>query len=76
MKTVEFEAAVSASGQIIIPPEVAGQIPSGVPVHIVILWEKSSLDTEWRDAGRRRFEAAYVPEDSVYEQLIDDAPAR
>jgi len=27
----------------------------------------------WRAAGRERFEAAYAPEDSVYEQLIDDA---
>ena len=30
-------------------------------------------DLTWRDHGRQRFEAAYAPEDSVYEQLMRDA---
>ena len=76
MKTVEFEGTVAPNGQIAVPPDVARQIPAGEPVHIVVLWETSHLDADWRDAGRQRFEAAYAPEDSVYEQLIDDAPAR
>jgi hypothetical protein len=29
---------------------------------------------DWRAAGQRRFEAAYAPEDSIYESLIDRAP--
>jgi hypothetical protein len=30
----------------------------------------------WRAAGRRQFDAAYTANDSVYEQLVDDASAR
>lgn len=30
---------------------------------------EDSEDREWRAAGRLRFEAAYAPEDSVYEQI-------
>jgi hypothetical protein len=33
-------------------------------------------DDAWQAAGRRRFEAAYADEDSVYEQLVDDTPTR
>ena len=55
---------------------IRDKIPAGKPVHIVVLWETSDYDLEWRAAGRLRFEAAYAPEDSVYEQLIDDPAAR
>ncbi|MBI3664992.1 MAG: hypothetical protein HY236_02005 [Acidobacteria bacterium] len=76
MKAVEFKSTVTPGGQIAVPPEVARQIPEGEQLQVVILWEISNLDAAWRAAGRQRFEAAYAPEDSVYEQLIDDAPAR
>lgn len=76
MKTVEFKSTVTPGGHIPVPPEVARQIPAGEELQIVVLWETSNLDAAWRAAGRQRFEAAYAPEDSVYEQLIDDAPAR
>jgi hypothetical protein len=75
MKTLEFEGTISANGQIAVPPEMACQIPSGEPVRVVVLWEASD-DDAWRATGRRHFEAAYAPEDSVYEHLIDDAPGR
>jgi hypothetical protein len=28
-------------------------------------------DEAWRDQGLQRFEAAYAPEDAVYENLLD-----
>jgi len=76
MKAVEFESTVTPEGQIALPPEVAGQIPVGEHLRIVVLWDPSSLDAEWRAAGRSRLESAYCPEDAVYEQLIDDAATR
>jgi hypothetical protein len=33
-------------------------------------------DAAWRALGRRQFENAYAADDSVYELLIDDTPAR
>ncbi len=76
MKAVEFKSTVTPRGQIAVPPEVAGQIPLGEQLQVVVLWETPDLDAAWRAAGRQRFEAAYAPEDAVYEQLIHEAPAR
>ena len=41
-------------------------------------FESVVTDSElaWRRTGRQHFEAAYVPEDAVYEQLIQDASDR
>jgi hypothetical protein len=76
MKAVEFESTVAPDGHLNVPPEVANEIPAGEQVRVVVMWEASDGDAAWRDAGRSRFEAAYAPEDTVYEQLIDDSPAR
>ncbi len=76
MKAVEFESTVDVGGQIALPPEIASEIPSGEPLRIVIMWEPSNFDLAWRAAGRQRFEAAYSPDDAVYEQLTDDPAVR
>jgi hypothetical protein len=36
----------------------------------------SNEDAAWRTQGRERFEAACAPEDSIYEQLMDETPTR
>lgn len=77
MRAVEFECTVSATGGIALPAEVASEIPAGENLRVVVMWEppaESSLDEVWRNAGRRRFEAAWCAEDSIYDELID-APA-
>ena len=76
MKAVEFESTIAPGGQIALPPEVANEIPLGEQVRIVVMWEPSNIELAWRAAGRQRFEAAYCPEDAVYEQLIDDPAIR
>lgn len=76
MKAVEFESTVAPGGQISLPPEVAREIPPGEQLRVVVMWEAGDLDLAWRTAGRQRFEAAYSPEDAVYERLIDDSAIR
>lgn len=76
MKAVEFESTIAPGGQIALPPEIASEIPAGEPVRVVVMWESSNFDGAWRSAGRQRFEAAYSPEDAVYEQLMDDSAIR
>lgn len=76
MKAVEFESTISSRGEIAIPREIAGEIPAGEQLRVVVMWQPSGADSSWRAAGRERFEAAYAPEDAVYEQLIDDPAAR
>ena len=74
MKAIRFKGTVAPNGQIALPPDVARQIPQGERLEVVLLWGASSGDSAWRAAGRRQFETAYAPEDSVYEQLIDETP--
>lgn len=76
MKAVEFEGTVTSDGQIALPPEAARDIPAGEQIRVVVMWEPAGLDEEWRALGRQRFEAAYAPEDAVYEQLMDDPATR
>jgi hypothetical protein len=76
MKTVDFRAEIKPDGQISVPREIASQVPPGEQVEVVLRWGSGGDDDAWREAGRRRFEAAYSSDDSVYEQLINDASTR
>ena len=76
MRVVEFEGTVAPDGHVALPPEIASEIPAGEQIRIVVMWDAGDADGAWRAASRQRFEAAYVPEDTVYEQLIDDAAIR
>jgi hypothetical protein len=76
MKAVEFESSITQEGTITLPPELTAEVPVGEQLRVVVMWEPSGSDAAWRSAGRQRFEAAYCPEDAVYEQLIDDASSR
>lgn len=72
---IDFRGEITPNGQIAVPPEIASQIPPGEKVAVVLAWGVSEEEGGWREAGRRRFESAYAPEDSVYEQLIHEPSA-
>ena len=76
MKTAVFSGELTPNGQIIVPPEIASQVPPGEQVQIVLQWDTVADDTTWRAAGRRRFEAGYAADDSIYELLIHDPSTR
>ena len=77
MRAVEFETTMKSNGQILLPADLAGNIPSGELVRVVVMWDTSSTDAAWRDAGRRKFEEAYCAADALYEQLVaKDASTR
>ena len=77
MRAVEFETTMKSNGQILLPADLAGNIPSGELVRVVVMWDTSSTDAAWREAGRRKFEEAYCAADAVYEQLVaNDASTR
>jgi hypothetical protein len=76
MKTAGFKGQLTPNGQIAVPPDVAAQVPPGEQIQVVLQWGISDDDAAWRAAGRRRFEAAYVPDDSIYESLIHDTSTR
>jgi hypothetical protein len=76
MKTADFRGELTPDGQIAVPPEIASQVPPGEQIQVVLQWNISMDDVAWRALGRRQFENAYAADDSVYELLIHDTPAR
>ena len=76
MNAVEFETTINDAGQIDLPAELAGDIPTGQSLKVVVMWDPVSADSDWRAAGRLKFERAYCDEDVVYEQLANETPAR
>lgn len=76
MKTADFRGEIDPDGQIAVPNEIALQVPPGEQIEVVLRWGATDDEAGWRAAGRRRFEAAYCSDDSVYVQLIHDASTR
>jgi hypothetical protein len=43
-------------------------------LHVVLRWDgPGDEDVAWRTNGNPQFEAAYAPEDAIYDQLINPA---
>ncbi|MGA2182850.1 MAG: hypothetical protein ABSH47_07455 [Bryobacteraceae bacterium] len=76
MKTADFSGKLTPNGQIAVPPDIAALVPPGEQIQVVLQWGISEDDAAWRVAGRRRFEAAYAADDSVYPSLIHDPHTR
>jgi hypothetical protein len=76
MKSADFQGKLTPNGQIAVPPDIAAQVPPGEQIQVVLQWGISEDEAAWRAAGRRQFEAAYAPDDSVYESLINDTSIR
>jgi hypothetical protein len=72
LMTFEFKAAVSQNGQITVPSDVAGQVPAGAELHVVLTWDASVESSSYRALGRKLQEAssyAVSAEETVYDSL-------
>jgi hypothetical protein len=69
--TFEFKAAVSPNGQIAVPSDIAGQIPAGKDLHVVLTLETpADTSSSYQALGRKLREASYASsEDSVYDSF-------
>ena len=77
MNAVEFGSHLATNDKIEVPPEVAAQLPAGTDVRVIVLWGMDEEeDAEWRKLATKRFAAQYSPEDSCYEQLLNEPPTR
>jgi hypothetical protein len=74
LDALEFDGLVANHDQIRVPPDVAGQIPEGSVVRLILLLTSGEGDG-WRRLSRDGFSAAFSEEDAVYEKL-DDGSAR
>ena len=67
MKTADFNGELTPNGQIIVPPEIAAQVPRGETIQVVLHWGASDEDAAWLSAGRRQFAARPQNVDRVRE---------
>jgi hypothetical protein len=74
-KTLDFRGKITPHGQIAVPPEIALQVPAGETIEVVLRLDVPDELQSWQEAGRRPFEAAYGPDDSVYDELMHDPSA-
>jgi hypothetical protein len=75
MKSRQFDSTVSGANSLTIPPEIARELPSGEKVRVILLWDADE-DRDWAEMSAMHFAEAYDPADSIYEQLLNDAPNR
>lgn len=70
MNTVEFTAEMNEAATLIIPPEIAMQLPKAGHVRVIVFSnEDPGAEAEWRAASYEQFLADDSPEDAVYESL-------
>ncbi len=70
MNAVEFTAELSGSTTLVIPPEVATQLPrTGTARVIVLTTDASGAAAEWQAASYEQFLADDAPEDAIYDSL-------
>ena len=69
--TFEFKAAVLSNGQIAVPSDIAGQIPAGKELHVVLTWEAPAETSSYQALGSKLREAtSYASvEETVYDSL-------
>lgn len=74
MNAIEFKSKLSAEDNMVVPGEIARQIPAGSDIRVILLWDGDGDD--WLRVSKERFADAYAPEDAVYEKLIDEPVSR
>jgi len=76
MKAVEFETTIAQNGQSPCLRSCPPKFLLDRRLRVVVLWNSPDDQAEWNMAGIERFTAAYAPEDSVYEKLLDGSTLR
>jgi hypothetical protein len=70
MKTLEFEARLTADRTLLLPDKVAAQLAPGQTVRVVLLVdERTEEDREWAQMAAQEFLRGYAESDAIYDDL-------
>jgi hypothetical protein len=69
MKAVEFESQLSADQNLAVPAAVAGSLPVGQPVRVLVLIAESDAEMQWEQLAATDFGQGYADSDAIYDQL-------
>ena len=69
MNAVEFTADLRGEATLVIPAEVANQLPKTGRARVILMPLADTNDTEWHRAAYEHFLRDDAPEDAIYDQL-------
>jgi hypothetical protein len=68
MRTVEFEAELTNTGVLSIPPDVAASLDAPTRARVIlILGEPEEDDEDWRKLSLQQFLRGYAEVDAIYD---------
>ena len=75
MQALQFEGSMNDAAQIQVPADIARKVPEGSHLKVILVLDDDEDET-WKLASLEAFSAAYAPEDSIYEKLLDEPSDR
>lgn len=67
MNAVEFITELTGAPMLVIPSDVAAQLPKSGRARIIVLTDEDSEDAEWRAGSYDQFLRDDPPEDAIYQ---------
>jgi len=68
MKAVEFQSELSPDNKLTVPDRIAGSIPQGRPLRVMVLVTEND-DAAWEQLAAAEFGSGYAESDAIYDQL-------
>lgn len=68
MQAVEFSIELSTEPVVMIPKEIAAQLPKAGQARVIILTSDDDEDVQWQRAAYEQFMRDDAPEDTVYDR--------
>jgi len=69
MKAVEFQTQLSADQTLAVPASIAGCIPVGRQVRVLVLVPEDETAQEWEQLAAQDFGQGYADSDAIYDKL-------
>ena len=67
-KTIEFEAELTGSPTLNLPPEIASVLPSKGKATVLVFVDMDPEDSAWRSAAYEQFLSDDTEEDAIYDK--------
>ena len=71
MKAITFQSELPPDGTLNVPPGLAGEIPPGQAVRVVVLLAKGTEEQAWEQVAAADFGMGYADSDAIYDDLRD-----
>ncbi|MFL5331574.1 MAG: hypothetical protein ACJ8C4_22010 [Gemmataceae bacterium] len=71
MNAVEFQTELKPDQTLLVPADVARNIPAGQSVRVIVLFGQTESDVDWERSVTTEFGGGYADSDAIYDQLSE-----